>query len=92
MNVAFATAWFTCTTDHQQAEPPNPGLHATRFAPLTALGVTGCDDPESDYSASPSMVVLPNSGPMKHSFRPSASSDIRIFEPDIPLHTISGRV
>ena len=25
MNVAFATAWFAFTTDHQEAKPPDPG-------------------------------------------------------------------
>jgi hypothetical protein len=40
-----ATAWFTYTTDHQQAKPPTPGLQATRFARLTALVATRCDDP-----------------------------------------------
>src|SRR5215469_16549563 len=37
MSVAFATEWFTYTTDHQQAEPRNLGLEATRSARLTAL-------------------------------------------------------
>ena len=32
MNVAFATAWFTYTTDQRQARVPSPGLQATRFA------------------------------------------------------------
>jgi hypothetical protein len=45
MNVAFATAWFTYSTDHQQAEPRNPGLQATHFARLTALVTTRCGDP-----------------------------------------------